>query len=182
MSRNRLLALGLSIAVVAVWLVVRRGEIPAAVDLVAKLAEADKRPANAGDDLFSVSRETIAGDTRRAVFVRPTTRITWDLTLPNKGLLRTAMGIDPSVWDRDSDGVQFRIGISTGNRFEPLMVRRVDPHHVPADRGWIPVTIDLARYSGQQVHLVLATDPGTSGSADTRDRLAYWAAPAITLR
>jgi hypothetical protein len=181
MSRNRLLILGFAIAAIAAaWLVAGARGVPAAVDLVAKLGSADKRPANAGG-LFAVSRQTIAGDTRRAVFVRPTTRITWDLTLPNKGFLRTAMGIDPSAWDKDGEGVQFRIGISTGKRFEPLLVRRLDPRHVPADRGWVPVTIDLARFSGQGVHLVLATDPGTSG-ADTRNDLAYWAAPAITLR
>lgn len=183
MSRKRLFALaGVALLGVGIWLAARARGVPAAIDLVARLDTADKRPANAGNELFAVSDETIGGEARRAVLVRPTTRITWDVTLPNKGFLRTAMGIDPGAWDKEGDGVQFRIGISAGRRFEPLMTRVLDPRRVPADRGWVPVVVDLSRWSGQTVHLVLATDPGPNGSADARNDLAYWASPAITLR
>jgi hypothetical protein len=183
MNRHWLIAFVVAVALAALVVVrVRGGEPPAAIDLMARLGDADRRPHDAPGDLFAVSKVTIDGDARRAVLVRPTTRITWDLTLPNRAFLRTAMGLHPSARSVEGDGVQFRVGVSVGPRFDPLLTRRLDPRHAAADRGWVPVVIDLTRYSGQRVHIVLATDPGLPRSPNTDDDLAYWAAPAITLR
>ncbi len=182
MTMSRLLALALMFVVLAGFMFVRRGRTPAAVDLVAKFYDAERRPLGADETVLAVRQETIAGATKRSIFAFPLTRITWVLTLPNGGWLRTFVGIDEKAWDKDGDGVQFRVGISSPSGYDEMMAKLIDPRHNPADRRWVPVAIDLSRYSGQRVKLVLSTDAGARRSADKRNDLAYWGAPAITLR
>ncbi len=182
MTRSRLLALALVFVVLTAFMFVRRGRTPAAVDLVARFHDAERRPLGADETVLAVRPETIAGVTRRAIFAVPFTRITWVLALPNGGWLRTFIGVDEKAWDKDGDGVQFRVAISSANGYDETLVQVVDPRHNPADRRWVPVAIDLSRYSGQRVKLILSTDAGPRHSADKRNDFAYWGAPAITLR
>ena len=125
--------------------------------------------------------EKIAGETKRAIYVHPPTRITYRVTLPNNGWLRVAMGVDEQAWDKDGDGVYFFIGISHAGKYEPLLEQRLDPHASRADRRWVPATLDLSRYGGQQVELIFNTRVSVRGD-DARNDFAYWGAPAVCLR
>ncbi len=158
-----------------------RGEPRAAIDLAARFGDAERRPLGAGPDVLAVKTVAIGGESRRAILARAPTRVTWDLTLPNNAFVRTVVGLDESVWGKESDGVQFRIAISNAEGYRPLLVRRVNPRQVAGDRGWIPMTVDLSRYSGQHVHLILATDTVPTRYPDPRNDVAYWGSPAITL-
>ncbi len=182
-SRSRLLALILTFAVLVGFMLIRRGRTPApAVDLVAKFYDAERRPLGADETVLAVRNETIAGVTKRSIYAYPLTRITWTLTLPHGGWLRTHVGVDRKAWDQDGDGVQFRVGVSSPNGYDEMLAKHVDPRHNPADRRWVPVALDLSRYGGQRVKLILSTDAGPRRSANTRNDFAYWGAPAVTLR
>jgi len=92
----------------------------------------------------------------------------YPLRLPEEGATLT-FGLTQAAefWDpRYGDGVHYRVEVvpATG---EPVTVysRWVDPKNVPADRRWIDAEVDLSAWAGQQVTLVLATDPGPAGNA-----------------
>ncbi len=159
----------------------RGSETPAVIDLVQQLPVAEKRTTNAGPDVFAVRDERIAGETRRSIYARPPTRITWTVTLPTGGWLRTAVGVDEQAWTREGDGVLFFIGISDGGRYQTLFEQRLDPRASRADRRWVPVLLDLSRFGGHHVQLVFNTRTSVTGD-DGRNDFAYWGAPAICLR
>ena len=163
------------------WYVKRGGETPAVIDLVQQFPNARKQPIGAGPDVFAVRTERIAGDTRYSIYAHPPSRITWRVTLPNDAWLRTALGVDEQAWNKDGDGVQFFIAISDGGRYEVLLDQHVDPHASRADRRWVPVMLDLARFGGHDVQIMFNTRTSAKGD-DPRNDFAYWAAPAICLR
>jgi hypothetical protein len=182
-SRSRA-ALAVTIAAVVLGgaLYATRGcETPPVIDLVQKLPAADKRAVGTVRDVFAVRDEHIKGDTRKSIYVHPPTRITWRVMLPDGAWLRTAAGVDEQAWDKDGDGVLFFVGITDGGRFKLLFERRIDPHALPGDRGWVPVVLDLSKYGGREVDLVFNTRTSLQGD-DARNDFAYWAAPAICLR
>ncbi len=185
MSRNRAIAAIAIVAVVGlavVWYVRRGGETPPVIDLVEQLSAAERRPADAAPDVFAVKNEKVAGETKRAIYVQPPTRITWKVTLPNDGWLRTAIAVDEQAWDKDGDGVLFMIGISNGDRYDALLEQHLDPHASRADRRWVPVMLDLSAYSGKQVNIIFNTRTSIRGGDDRRNDFAYWGAPAVCLR
>jgi len=183
MSRHRaIVALTIVVFVVlsGVWYV-RARETPPVIDLVEKLLLADRKPAGAGPDVFSVRNEKIAGETKRAIYVYPPTRITWQMTLPQDAWLRTFVGVDAKAWDKDGDGVLFFIGVSHDGRYDTLFEQRLDPHASRADRRWVRVILDLSEYSGKKVNLIFNTRTSLKGD-DPRNDFAYWGEPAVTLR
>jgi len=172
------------VAVVAgVWFVRRGGSTPAVIDLVETFGAAVKAPSGAGPDVFAVKDTTIAGETRHAILAHAPSRITWKVTLPNDAWLRAAIAIDESAWDKDGDGVQFRIGVSEGNRYDPIFTQHLDPRGSRADRRWVPVLLDLSAYGGRTVSIIFNTDASLpSRPFDNRNDFSYWGAPAIILR
>jgi hypothetical protein len=184
MSRNTAVAVIAIVVVIglpAAWYARRGGEAPPVIDLVQKFPAAERKPAGAGPDVFAVRDEKIAGETKRAIYAYPPTRITWHVTLPNDGWLRTSIGVDEQAWNREGDGVLFLIGISSGSGYETLLEQRLDPHASRADRRWVPVVLDLSKYSGRQVDIIFNTRTSLKGD-DRRNDFAYWGAPAVSLR
>jgi hypothetical protein len=177
-------ALALSLAcIIAVGIaaVIAYARPGAGIDLVQRFSIAEKRPLGAGSETFAVREETIARDTRRAIYAHPPSRLTWVITVPDDAVLDTAIGVDKQAWDRPGDGVVFRIGVSAAVQgYEELLTLQVDPHSTPADRRWIPVRIDLARYAGKTIRLILNTNTSMPGKGnDGRNDLAYWGAPIV---
>ena len=172
------------VVLAAVWYYSRRGgEAPAVIDLVQRFPLALKEPVGAGADVFAVKDERIGGDTKRAIFAHPNTRITWTVVVPNDAWLRTWLGVDEQAWDKDGNGVLFFIGVSEGGRFDMLLTQHVDPRNTRGDRRWVPVTLDLSPYAGRAVKIIFNTRTSPAGVADDpRNDFAYWGAPAIVLR
>ena len=183
MSRSRAALVIIVVAIIlgAALYLSRGRETPPVIDLVKQFPMAQKQPTGAGPDVFAVRDERIAGETRRSIYARPPTRITWRVTLPNDGWLRTSLGVDAQAWDKEGDGVLFFIGISDAGHYETLLEQRVDPHGSRADRRWIPVLLDLSRFGGHQVQIMFNTRTSVKGD-DSRNDFAYWGAPAISLR
>jgi hypothetical protein len=173
----------LLIAAVIFWYARRSDEAAVAVDLLEQFPTAEKRSAMPAEQAFSITDVTIAGESQRALFAHPTSRIIWKVTVPNDANLRTALGIKPDAWDKEGDGVLFRIGISDGRTYEELLNQHVNPGLVQDDRKWIPVNIDLSAYAGEEVEIIFNTNTSLPGRGDdSRHDWAHWGAPRIVVR
>jgi hypothetical protein len=164
----------------------RKSEVPA-TDLITGFREADRRPPGS---TFGVTDISIAGEAHRAISTESISRITWQLSIPDRAVLKTSLALKPEAWTREGNAVLFRVGIAEGRTYEQLMTRLVDPFQSSEDRRWIPVTIDLAAYGGFKWsvfyqprrltwRLIFSTNPGTPGTATPGVGVALWGEPMI---
>ncbi len=170
----------LVVIVVAIWFLRRGREGAPAVDLVEQFPSAEKRSGLPQDKALSIVNLTVNGETRRGIFAHPPSRITWKLTIPQDAWLRTSLALNPEMWDKESDGVLFRIGVSDGRKYDELLSQHVDPHNAAGDRRWLPVSIDLSAYARQEVSLIFNTNTSLPGRGDDpRNDWAVWGEPQI---
>jgi hypothetical protein len=184
MKRNQLIALLLLLALIVLgYMYVRRGRTGAVlVDLVDMYPSAEARSSIAEKAIaFGVRDETLAGETRKAIYMVPTSRLTFKrIDVPEGGWLRVWLGLREEAWTQSTDGALFRLGVSDGRSYDELLKQHVDPLHNTSDRRWIPVTIDLSAYAGQQVDIVLNTNSSLPGRGDdNRFDFCVWGQPEI---
>jgi hypothetical protein len=72
-----------------------------------------------------------------------------------------------------SDGMGFKLEIRDGQAIQTLFEAHIDPRNVPADRGGRQIRVDLSRFAGREIELLLSTDPGPGG--DARGDFGGWA-------
>lgn len=167
MKRSYLIAAAVLVALVLVWWVWRRGgDANVAIDLIAQFPAAEKRSNGALDQVFNVQDVAIKGETRHAIYMHPTSRLIYKLTVPEDGKLRAWIAVKEETWDKQTDGVLFRIGVGDGREYEELLNQHVDPSNNPGDRRWVPVQVDLAAYAGQEVQLIFNTNTSPQGKGD----------------
>lgn len=176
-SRAVLTAIVLILVVLAgYWVFHRRGGDH--VDLLAQFDQATKIP-NA--DAYQIVDATLAGETKKAIFAPPNGRITFHVRIPDDGWLRLSLGMKPESWDKEGNGVYFFAGVSDGKSYENLFTQTVNPFKNAAERRWIPVSVDLAAYAGEEVDVVLNTRSSGPGLPDDqRNDLPLWGAPTIS--
>ena len=175
-SRAVLTAVVLVIVVIAGWWVFHRRGADR-VDLISLFDQASKKPS---DTSFQVVDATLAGDTRKAIAAPPNGRITFHVRIPDDGWLRLSVGMKPESWDKEGDGVYFFAGVSDGKSYEQLFTTTVNPFKNAAERKWIPVSVDLAAYAGEEVDVILNTRASAPGQpVDVRNDLPLWGAPSI---
>lgn len=214
MSRNARVALFIALFIVVAsvaGMIHRHGNVPPAIDLVGRLGAAETRPT---DTPFPTRAVTIDGDRRVGIVACTNSRIIWRVVLPAppsrrspvsgssaaggwwdalvrgraaQGVwLRTHLALDPAVWDKDGDGMLFRIGIrNLGDAQAPyreIFTQYLNPHGVPADRRWVAVSLDLTEDAGEQVELIFNTNTGPPGHMDGRNDIGIWGAPGVYLR
>ena len=171
----------------AIWFWQRsRGE-QVAVDLVEVFSTvpADMRRSSVPQAAaYSVGDHRIGADSRKGIYMHPTSRLTFPkVTIPDEGRLQVWLGIKEEAWDKPSDGVLFRFGVSDGREYDELLNQHVDPAHNPNDRRWVPVDIDLSAYAGQQVDLIFNTNSSVPGAGDNPGHdFAVWGGPSIIVR
>jgi hypothetical protein len=174
------------VAVAAYLLYTRRGGGDVAIDLFA-LATTDAcefRPAEKKALMFKAGPETVAGQTRPALFTHAASRlICKDVTVPDNGRLKAWIAVKEEAWTQEaSDGVLFRFAVDDG-RYEELLNQQVDPRHNANDRGWLPVDIDLSAFAGQKVKLIFNTNTSLPGKGDNGAYdYAVWGEPAVVTR
>jgi len=99
---------------------------------------------------------------------------------PPGARLRAAIAMAPEVWNQPGDGVVFRIGIAEGGAYSELFAHQLDPSRVATDRRWVPVAIDLSRFSGRPIRLIFRTEGSPPGQPPN---LSYdearWGAPRL---
>jgi len=177
---------GLLIAVIAVallgvgWWVFKRADSVPSVDLIAGLEAATKAPASG---TFQAVDAELSGESRRAIYTPPPTRITWKVRVPDDAWLKVAVGMKPESWTAEGNGVLFLVGVSDGKRFDELFRQHVNPFGNAGDRKWVPVWVDLSAYAGEEIDLIFNTRSGPDGQGDdARNDHALWGAPEIVVR
>ena len=173
------------VAVAAYLLYTRRSGGDVAVDLfaLATTDAAEFRPAEKKALMFKAGPETIAGETKPALFTHAASRLIFkDVTVPDNGRLKAWIAIKEEAWSQEaSDGVLFRFGVDDG-RYDELLNQLVDPRHNANDRGWLPVDIDLTAYAGQKVKLIFNTNTSLPGKDNGAYDFAVWGEPSIVTR
>ena len=162
------------------WWMFSRGETVAAVNLIERFDTATKAPAA---ETFAIVDADLNGETRRAIFAPPDTRLTYTVQVPEDAWLKVEVGLKPEAWQQEGDGVLFFVGVSDGTRFDELFNQLVNPFSNPGDRKWIPVWVDLSAYAGEEIKLIFNTRTGPPERAgDARNDAALWGAPEIVVR
>lgn len=179
-NRAVLTAVVLLILIVAGWWLFKRSHRGPSVDLIAVFASAEKKPAGS---TFEIVEADLNGDKKRAISTLPASRIIWKQRIPEDGWLMVSLGMKPESWDKEGDGVLFRIGISDGRTFEDLLTHHLDPFHNKSDRRWVPVAVDLSAYAGEVVDVIFNTNNSIPGKpTDGRNDTALFAAPELVIR
>ena len=179
-NRAALTAAVVLVLVVAGWWLFKRKGGGEPVDLIAAFATAEKRPPTG---TFEVIEAELNGEKKRAIYTVPTSRIIWRMKIPDDAWLRLSLATKPESWDKEGNGVLFRIGVSDGRVFDDLIIQHVDPYNNKGDRRWIPLNVDLSAYAGEQVEVILNTNTSPKGVPDDpRNDMALWGAPEIIVR
>jgi hypothetical protein len=177
-NRNAVLAaLVFVILVIGGWWLFHHGT-GENVDLLGQFDKAQK-----DGSPYAIVDATLAGETKRAISAPPNGRIHFHVRVPDDGWLKVSLGMKPESWDKEGDGVYFFAGVSDGRAFEQLFTQTVNPHANPSERRWIPVTVDLSAYAGEDMEIVLNTRASGPGHpSDDRNDLPLWGAPEIVRR
>jgi hypothetical protein len=176
-SRAVLTAVVILIVAAAGWFVFRRGSAER-VDLLAQYDQAEKKGGT-----FSVVDVTLAGETKRAIATPVNSRITFHVRVPDDGWLKLSLGVKPEAWTIEGNGVYFYAGVSDGRAFEKLFDQTVNPFANASERRWIPVTVDLSAYAGEEMDIILNTVAGGPGAAqDDRGDMPLWGVPEVVRR
>ena len=179
-NRAVLTAIVLLILIIAGWWLFKRSNRGPSIDLIASFNTAQKKPA---EGTFEVVDANLNGDTKRAIFTKPASRMIWKIRIPDDGWLMVSLGMKPESWEQEGDGVLFRIGVSDGRTFEDLLTQHMDPFHNKSDRRWVPVVVDLSAYAGEEVEVIFNTNVSVPGKPDdARNDTALFATPEIVIR
>jgi hypothetical protein len=118
------------------------------------------------EDYLQTKSFTIGGDTRQVLYMHPTSSATFHGRLPDQLLLEFSVGLDPGVWDKPGDGVEFQVEVRDGAEATTAFVAYLDPKRNLADRRWVDASVDLSRWAFREIDLVLRTLPGASTEYD----------------
>ena len=102
-------------------------------------------------------RKPISGVTRPAIYMHPTEP--GDLSRPSRfppgGHFRAWFALKEEAWDKGPTASVSRRHL-VGRRVRGArQAGRSTPYDNPADRGWLPIDLDLAKWAGKQVDLDL---------------------------
>ena len=93
------------------------------------------------------------------------------------------LGVKEEAWDKPSDGVLFRFGISDGREYSELLNQHVDPANNQSDRHWIEQNLDLSAFAGQQIDLIFNTEASLPKRPPNNGYdFAVWGAPALVVK
>jgi arylsulfatase A-like enzyme len=112
----------------------------------------------------------------RTLPASPRSRLRFSLRVPKRARLTFYCGIAPEKHERPA--VEFAVKVKPAGKGEDtVFASLVDPMSRPAHRRWVPAEVDLAKYGGRDVDLILET----RGFEESDEPFwAYWGAPALT--
>jgi len=133
------------------------------------------------ETLVKVENWEINGIQKEVLFVHPstsgTTTLVYPIKIPSGAVLVSDLALAPESWPSEGDGVTFLIYLENDSGIHLLYSRYVDPKHHQQDQTWIPVMVDLSRFSGQLVRVIFSVNSGPAG--DARFDWSGWANPRI---
>lgn len=105
---------------------------------------------------------TLGSETSRALFLHPSSKIIFPLRIDEPGLFETAVALIPEAWEKGSDGVTFYVAVRRES--DPIPTYHVtyylDPLFWEDSPEWRIVQVDLTPYKGENIELILGTEPG----------------------
>lgn len=162
------------------WLVPRRPWLEfRAVGLLDALPEATLRTTMPSlQEGFADSEVVADGRRYRCLTALPPSRATFQVEVPPDAEFAAWVGMRPDVWQGPGDGATFRIGFSDGAVYEERYRRHFYPLDRPVDRQLAPVRLDLSKYAGRRIEIVLNTEPSFNAVGDA----ALWCEPRVVAR
>ena len=150
--------------------------------VVARAGAETQSPAAAGRGPLAPHVEVrylrIADEERRWLFMHPPSEVAVRLRVPPNAYFQAGLALDPQTWRQDAgDGVRFVVEAEGAFGRKTLLDRHVHPRARGEERGWVDVWVDLEPVAGQEVRLVLRTDPAQDPSFDW----AGWANPQVVI-
>jgi hypothetical protein len=131
--------------------------------------------------LLKLEEWEIDGQTLAVLFVHPaisgSAALVYPVRIERATVLRADLAVAPEAWTEEGDGVVFSVYVEDTAGMHLLYSRYVDPKHHQQDRRWLPMRVDLSRFSGQIVRLILVTGSGPAG--DRRFDWAGWGQPRL---
>ncbi len=147
-----------------------RAKASGGLDLREELAQAQIETAERA--YVQATHVSISGIEHPVILAHPPSRVTYDFPPSAESSLLFAYAMVPSTYDKEGDGVRFRVLLND----EVLWERYLDPKHDQKDQGWHPGSVDLPICSGKE-QLTLETQSGPSGNRDFC--AAVWGHPRI---
>ena len=120
------------------------------------------------------------GRQRQWLFMHPSSRVAFDVTVPEARTFFTAgMALRPEAWYTDfGDGVRFAVDVAVGGATPSEVYGiRLNPRANLDERRWVDVRVPLASYVGRQIEITLRTDPVD----DVRNDWAGWGNPMVVI-
>ncbi len=130
-----------------------------------------------GEDYAALWRVRIEGEDRMAILMHPPGRATYDLDIRPGSVLRFGIGMSADQWDKPGRGVTFEVKVKKRFKKERVLFSRyIDPKHNPDERRWLDFELDMDKFSGKSVGLMLETNtpPG-----DNQYCAAFWSRPYL---
>jgi arylsulfatase A-like enzyme len=119
------------------------------------------------------ARITLETQTHEALYG---TQPRWELTVPERGVLDLHLGMLPRAWEDGRAGAaRFVVDMEADSGLVTLVDESLSPSSMEPHRFWLPLSLDLSKYEGQQVRLRLRTEPGESSHHD----YAFWGNPVV---
>ena len=89
-----------------------------------------------------------------------------------------SLGQRAGAWTTEGDGVLFIVGMWDEVVFDEVLNFVVNPYHLPEDRVWHDIAIDLSKYAGRtlELRLILRSRDNERGDAPA------WGDPRIVTR
>jgi hypothetical protein len=131
------------------------------------------------DDYVNLQKMILAREVETAIFQPPTSSITFPIMqLGNNPKLVFAIGIKEVAWTEVKNAVQFIIHIQSDRRRAEVFKAKLNPLKRISDRAWQRHELDLSRFAGKSVEIVLTTKVGWRKS--TAYAWSGWADPRVT--
>jgi hypothetical protein len=189
MKRSYLIAaVVVVVAIAAIYFYKQSRREQVVEDLVAMFpddARVEKRSSIAKELAYKAGPETIKGETKPSIYMHPNSRLIFHrVTIPDAAHLRVFLAVKEDAWDKASDGVLFRFGVSDGRTYDELINQHVDPANNQGDRQWVEAqNVDLSAYAGQQIDLIFNTESSLPRRPpNPAYDFALWGAPALVVR
>jgi hypothetical protein len=134
-----------------------------------------------------VEELTINGESRVAVRQHPIAP--WDshtvdssiifnnISISPGSKLSFGVAMDPTVWNKDTDGVEFRVLVKDERGTHEMFSKYISPHENIEDRRWQDFLLDLSEFNGKDVSIYFVTNPGPNRK-NAYD-WAYWSKPLL---
>ena len=144
------------------------------LELIREYPRAQASSARNPIEVFSIGDASVDGVSRRAILVRPPGRLRWRVTAGPAARLRAFVALTESSRGAPGNGALFRVLAGDAGHYEELFNRPVNARRFPQDRAWISIDVDLSRFSGRDVDVLLDVDPRGEGPV-----VALWGEPRM---